>query len=315
LNRVAALLAALVFAFTGPAAGQDRLKLAVGQRGNWDTSAAELGQRAGIFRKHGLELEILYTEGSGETIQVVLARGADVGVGLGVMGTLGAFSKGAPVRVIGAQATGAGDLFWYVRADSPIRSLADTAGKTIAYSTNGSASNGVVAAFVDQYRLTARPTATGGPAATLTQVMSRQVDVGWSAPPFGLDQLDRRQIRIIASGNDAVAFKGQTVRFLGTHAQVLQSRGPVLRRFVQAYRETIAWMFTDRAATATFAQFAGVSEVIAERTKAYFTRDALEPDRIVGLDLVMDDAVRLKYVAAPLTQAQLAQLIQVPPRP
>jgi len=304
-----------VFAFTGPAAGQDRLKLAVGQRGNWDTSAAELGQRAGIFRKHGLELEILYTEGSGETIQVVLARGADVGVGLGVMGTLGAFSKGAPVRVIGAQATGAGDLFWYVRADSPIRSLADTAGKTIAYSTNGSASNGVVAAFVDQYRLTARPTATGGPAATLTQVMSRQVDVGWSAPPFGLDQLDRRQIRIIASGNDAVAFKGQTVRFLGTHAQVLQSRGPVLRRFVQAYRETIAWMFTDRAATATFAQFAGVSEVIAERTKAYFTRDALEPDRIVGLDLVMDDAVRLKYVAAPLTQAQLAQLIQVPPRP
>ena len=42
--------------------------------------------------------------------------------------------------------------------------------------------------------------------------MSGQIDVGWSAPPFGLDQLDDGKIRIIASGNDASVFKGQTVR-------------------------------------------------------------------------------------------------------
>ena len=32
---------------------QETLKLAIGQRGNWDTSVSELGQRAGIFKKHG----------------------------------------------------------------------------------------------------------------------------------------------------------------------------------------------------------------------------------------------------------------------
>ena len=41
------------------ASAQDTLKLAVGQRGNWDTSVSEVGQRAGIFKKHGLVLEIL----------------------------------------------------------------------------------------------------------------------------------------------------------------------------------------------------------------------------------------------------------------
>ena len=44
------------------ASAQDTLKLAIGQRGNWDTSVSEIGQRAGIFKKHGLVLELLYTQ-------------------------------------------------------------------------------------------------------------------------------------------------------------------------------------------------------------------------------------------------------------
>ena len=44
-----------------PAAADDTLKLTIGQRGNWDTSVSEIGQRAGIFKKHGLVLEMVYT--------------------------------------------------------------------------------------------------------------------------------------------------------------------------------------------------------------------------------------------------------------
>src|SRR5690348_8080436 len=194
-------LAGLALALTVLAAqAQDTLKLAVGQRGNWDTSVAEIGQRGGIFKKHGLTLEILYTQGGGETQQAVISGSVDVGVAAGIMGVLSAYSKNAPVRVIGAETTGAQDLFWYVKADSPIKSLKDTDGKTIAYSTNGSSTHGIVNAFMKQFDLKAKPTATGGPAPTLTQVMSGQIDVGWSAPPFGLQQLDEGKIRIIASG-------------------------------------------------------------------------------------------------------------------
>ena len=312
-NAVAALLIAL----TMPTAqADDTLRVAAGQRGNWDTTIAEIGQRGGIFKKNGLSLEILYTQGGGETQQAVISGSVDIGVAPGIMGVLSAFSKGAPVRIIGAETTGASDLFWYVPSNSPIKSLKDTDGKTIAYSTNGSSTHGIVTAFMKQYDLKARPTATGGPAPTLTQVMSNQIDVGWSAPPFGLQQLDEGKIRIIASGNDATVFKGQTVRLLITNVQSLQERKPVIERFMKAYRETIDWLYSDDpAALKTYADFVGISVATAKRTRdGFFPKSAVDPDKVVGLDQIVQDAVALKFTAAPLTKEQLAELIQIPPR-
>jgi NitT/TauT family transport system substrate-binding protein len=311
------LLAALAIAAAAvPAVAQDTLKIAAGQRGNWDTSISEVGQRAGIFKKHGLVLEILWTQGGGETQQAVISGSVDIGVAPGIMGVLSAFSKGAPVRIIGAETTGAADLFWYAPAASPIKSLKDTDGKTISYSTNGSSTHGIVTAFMKQYDLKAKPTATGGPAPTLTQVMSGQIDVGWSAPPFGMQQLDEGKIRIVASGNDATVFKGQTVRLLITNTATLQGRKPVLDRYMKAYRETIDWMYSDDpAALKTYADFVGISVAMAKRTRDdFFPKVAVDPDRIVGLDTIVPDAVTLKYTAAPLTKEQLAELIQIPPR-
>ena len=310
-------LAGLALALTVMAAqAQDTLKLAVGQRGNWDTSVAEIGQRGGIFKKQGLTLEILYTQGGGETQQAVLSGSVDVGVAAGIMGVLSAYAKSAPVRILGAETTGASDLFWYVKADSPIKTLKDTEGRTIAYSTNGSSTHGIVNAFVKQYDLKAKPTATGGPAPTLTQVMSGQIDVGWSAPPFGLDQLDAKQIRIVASGNDASAFRGQTVRLLITNTQTLQGKKAQLERFMKAYRETIDWMYSDDPTMwKIYSEFVGISIEKAKRTRdGFFPKASIDPDRIVGLDTIVQDAVGLKYTAAPLTQAQLGELIQIPPR-
>src|SRR5512132_844620 len=308
--------AAVAFATALPARADDTLKIAAGQRGNWDTTIGEVGQRAGIFKKHGLTLEILWTQGAGETQQAVISGSVELGVATGIMGVLSAYSKGAPVRVIGAETTGAADLYWYVPVSSPIKSLKDTDGKTIAYSTNGSSTHGIVTAFVKQYDLKAKPTATGGPAPTLTQVMSGQIDVGWSAPPFGLQQLDEGKIRIIAQGNDATVFKGQTVRLLITNVQTLQNRKPVIDRFMKAYRETIDWMYSDDpAALKTYADFVGIPIEMAKRTRdQFFPKAAVDPDRVVGLDTIVQDAVALKFTATPLTKEQLAELIQIPPR-
>lgn len=312
----AALALAAGLACATPALAQDTLKVAAGQRGNWDTTVAEVGQRAGIFKKHGIVLEILWTQGGGETQQAVISGSVDIGVAPGIMGVLSAYSKGAPVRIIGAETTGASDLYWYVPAASPIKSLKDTDGKTLAYSTNGSSTHGIVTAFMKQYDLKAKPTATGGPAPTLTQVMSGQIDVGWSAPPFGLTQLDEGKIRVIASGNDATVFKGQTVRLLITNTQTLAQRKAVIERFMKAYRETIDWMYSnDPKALQTYADFVGIPVAQAKRTRDdFFPKAAVDPDRIVGLDTIVPDAVALKFTAQPLTKEQLAELIQIPPR-
>jgi NitT/TauT family transport system substrate-binding protein len=114
LNRALGLLALVICA--GAARAEDKLTVAVGARGVGETFVAELGQNAGIFRKHGIVLDILYTQGGGETQQVVISDSAQIGVANGFLGTLGAFAKGAPIRVIGSTFTGGSQLFWYVPA-------------------------------------------------------------------------------------------------------------------------------------------------------------------------------------------------------
>jgi NitT/TauT family transport system substrate-binding protein len=308
--------ALLAFALTATAASaQDTIKLAIGQRGNWDTSVSDVGQRVGIFKKHGLVLDIVYTQGAGETQQAVISASVNLGIAAGVMGVLSAYSKGAPVRIISAETTGARDLYWYVKADSPIKSLKDTEGKILAYSTNGSSTHGIVTAFMKQYDLKARPTAIGGPAANLTAVMSGQIDVGWAAPPFGLDQLDKKEIRIIATGNDAEVFKGQTVRLNIAHADYYKTNKDVVSRYMKAYRETIDCMYQDERCLKAYADWLNIPEAKARRTRDdFFPREAINPDNIVGLDTIVKDAVELKFTASQLTKEQLADLIQVPSR-
>ena len=309
-------VAALALALAAGAQAQDTLKLAAGQRGNWDTSISEMCMRSGICKKHGVAVEILWTQGAGETQQAVIAGSADLGIAGGIMGALSAFSKGAPVRIISAETTGAADLYWYVPTASPIKSLKDTDGKTIAYSTNGSSTHGIVTAFMKQYDLKAKPTSTGSPSSTLTQVMSGQIDVGWAAPPFGLKQLDEGAIRVIASGNDAAVFKGQTVRVNIANLQTLQNRKAVVDRYMKAYRETIDWMYSDDpAALKTYAEFVGIPVEMAKRTRdQFFPKSAVDPDKIVGLETIVKDAVDLKFTATQLTPEQIATLIQIPPR-
>jgi NitT/TauT family transport system substrate-binding protein len=85
-----ALAAATILLEPPPASAADLLKLTVGQRGNWDTSISYLGEKAGIFKKHGLELEIVYTSGSGETLQPVIAGSVDLGLAVGTLGAISA---------------------------------------------------------------------------------------------------------------------------------------------------------------------------------------------------------------------------------
>ena len=90
----------LAMALSQPAAADDQLKVAIGQINNWENQAPTLGQDAGIFKKHGIVLENVGTNGAGETIQAVISGSADIGAGVGAAGVMRAFAKGAPVRIL-----------------------------------------------------------------------------------------------------------------------------------------------------------------------------------------------------------------------
>jgi len=312
-----AVIAVLATAMSGPASADDLLRLAIGQRGLWDSSIAEIGQAAGIFRRNRLELQVVYTSGGGETQQAVISGSVDVGVAAGALGVLGAFAKGAPVRIIAGEATGTAE-YYFVRADSPVGKdfAAVTPNMTLAYSTAGSGTHITALRFMKERNFTAKLTATGSVPATFTQVMSGQVDIGFSTPPFGLDAIERGQIRLIALANDLPSVRNQTVRVIIANATDLGRRREVYGRFIRAYGETIEWMYGDDRAVAAFAQYAAISPAMARRVRDnFYPKAMLQLDRVMGLAELIEDAMVFKYVAQPLTPAQTAELLQTPRRP
>ena len=309
------LVIALVLG-VGSAFADDTLKVVIGQINNWENQAPTLGQDAGIFKKHGLVLENTGTQGAGETIQAVISGSADIGAGVGAAGVMRAFAKGAPVRILAPAFTGTGDLFWYVKADSKIQSLKDaTPETTIAYSTNGSSSNNIVVAFVSELGAKAKPTATGGPAATLTAVMSGQVDIGWAAPPFGLREIKEGKIRIVAKGSDVPSLRGQTVRTLIVNAESLKTKRDAIMRFMDAYRETVDWMYSDPKAVEMYSKKLNQPvELLKESMDKFQPKETLQTDKFSDLDGAIADAVKLKFLEQPLTKEQVTELLQIPPR-
>jgi len=304
-------LAALV-RLGNPAWSQETLKVAIPQRGAWDAGVAELGQRGGIFLKHGLNLEILYVQAGPESIQAVIAGSMDIATAAGVSAAVGTFGKGAPIRIIGSEMIGAPDLYWYVPAGSPVQRVEDFNGRTVAYSLTGSSSHAALLALIAQYHLTAKPTSTGNIAATITQTMTGQVDVGFGAAPFGLDLVEDGKVRIIATGNDVVSLRTRTVRVNLTSVSNLRNRPDAIARFNRAYRETVDWMYSDPAALKHYAEYSNLPEKIVLRVRSLIPKESLATDRIEGIDHIMVDAVAGKFIPAPLTAEQISDLIQIP---
>ena len=310
LSTVLAALALLVGAERG-ASSQETLKVAIPQRGAWDAGVAELGQRGGIFKKHGLDLEILYVQAGPESIQAVIGGSMDIATAAGVSAAVGTFAKGAPIRIIGSEMIGAPDLYWYVPASSPIKKIDDFNGKTVAFSLTGSSSHAGLLALIAQYKLTAIPTSTGTIAATITQTMTGQVDVGFGAAPFGLDLAEDGKIRIIATGNDVASLRSRTVRVNLTNVNTLQKRRDTIVRFNRAYQETVAWMYSDPAALKHYGEYSNLPEKIVLRVRELIPKESMATDRVEGIEQIMADAVAGKFIPAPLTSDQLKELLQI----
>ena len=293
------------------ASAEDTLKIAEPQKGAWDAGVAEIGQRGGIFKKHGLNLDILYTAAGPESIQAMIAGSIDISVASGISAALGTFAKGAPIRILSSEMTGAPDLYWFVPADSPIHTIQDMNGKTVAFSAIGSSSHGSLLALIAQYHLTAKPTATGNIASTITQTMTKQVDVGFGAAPFGLDLVESGKARIIATGNDVEALKTRAVRVNLTGADTLKNRHDVLVRFMEGYKETVDWMYSSPEALKVYGEYSGLPDNIVQHVLKLIPKEALQTDEVKGLDSVMADAVAQKFLSAPLTPDQIKELIQI----
>ena len=308
-----ALILALALGGSGLApAKAELLKVSVPQRGQWDTAVTELGMRAGIFKRYGLDIDVVYTQGGPESHQAVISGSMDLACGGGIESAVGAFSRGAPLRIIGSQMIGSRDTYWYVAANSPIHSVTDAAGKTISYSQSGASSHTALLSLLEQYRVDAVPVATGGHPGTLTMAMTGQIDVGRGAAPFGLDLVEQGAIRIIARGSEVADRANLTVRVCVANLETL-ANSDVVARFMHGYRDTIEWMYTSDDALTVYEEFSRIpARLMRSAREEYFPEATMWPDEVKGLEFVLADALKNRFISEPLTEEQVKEMVQVP---
>ncbi|HWK14235.1 MAG TPA: ABC transporter substrate-binding protein [Rhizobiaceae bacterium] len=310
MKYFAAIALAFGLGSAGAAQAQETINVAVGSGGNLESWIVEIGKQGGIFGKHGLNPDIRYTRGGGETIQAVVSGGVEIGATIGGIGVLSAFKKGAPIRVIGSSIVGSAN-YWYVRADSSIKGIDDVDGKKIGYSTVGSGTYNMGVILMSQYGKKFEHVATGATPATFTQVMTGQVDVGFAYPEFGQDALAKGETRIVFYDNDVDRIKNQSLRWLVANDSVSDE---VVTNFMTAYTETIDWIYSgDKKPVEIYASLLEQPVDAAQNLiDKFWHRELFRVNEIVGLDIVMEDAVAAKAIDAPLSQEEIDKLIRLP---
>jgi NitT/TauT family transport system substrate-binding protein len=307
-----ALIAALMCTVAPVTVSAETLKIAIPQKGNWETSITELGMKAGLFKAEGLDLDIIYTEGGSATVQAVISGSVDVGMQNGLLGIIGAFAKGAPVRVISAGMTGSPDLYWYARAESGIKSFKEAEGKTIAFSEVGSSTNLVVLSMIEQEKVKAKPVRAGGIPGTFTQVMSGQIDLGWAVPPFGLKDVQDGKINIVYRGANVKSLSDETIRVNIVNADVLTKKRDALTKFSRAYAKSIDWVYANDQALAWFAEADGITKEIAKQTRdEFYPRSNVQFSEIKGLDAALQQAADYKFIPKPMKPDDVKGMIDI----
>jgi len=307
-----ALALAVTAASSVAARADDTINVSAGQKGAWDEMVMQQGVDAGIFKKEHIDLNISYTAGGPDTIQAVATGGADMGFGIGTTAVIAAFAKGAPIKIASGAFTGASDLFFYAKGDSPINSYKDVNGKSIGFTRPGSSTYVAEHVLSEQESVTPNYVSTGEMAATLTQVMSGQVDVGWSVVPVNLDLVAKKQLKIIARGSDAKALSNQTVRVNIVNTKWLDAHRDAAVRFWRAYAATIDWMYKNpNASLANLARYNGITLDEAKAVLPFYPQKALSLYPVASFEKSVADAVAFKFIPAPLTADQQKAIFDI----
>lgn len=304
-------LGAVQFA-AGAASAADKIKVAISSRGLWPALVSEFAEEQGINRRLGLEASFVGAAGGNEPVQALATKSVDFACSVGIQGVIAAFAKGAPVHIIGSSFTGTSDVFWYVRADSPVKDVKDLTGKTVGYSRPGSTGHQLILKIAERYNVKPVPISSGAFTATRTQVMSGQIDVGWSSPPFALDTVRKGEARIVMRGDIIPEMQNQTVRVCIAHGDTLKNNRDVAARFMRGYSQALDWMYTAKdEATRSFAKHAELSLDDAKDTIAFYDRKALEPAPIGDFDKTVAEAVELKFIDQPLSPEQARAIVDL----
>jgi NitT/TauT family transport system substrate-binding protein len=302
----------LVVTTIAPALAAEKVRVATSFLGLWDTSQPYFCKQRGEFEKAGLDVEVTSTRGGSENVQSVLAGGMDIAYSPGTNAVLAAYMQGAKLKIVGAQFTGQGGAFFYVPADSLIKTVDDLNGKTIAFPRPGGAMEALLLGLKNERHLDIRSAATGAIDATYTMVMTKQVDVGYSFPPSLLDLVESKKIRVLFVGDDIVSMRNLTGRVNIVSDDFLKNRRAVAVKFFEVLDRCIDWAYANLpAATQMYADINKIEFPIASKSVAFYKREQMRFGPLSALDVTIEQAIKDKFISQPLTPAQIADLVDI----
>ena len=214
---------------------------------------ADVGARTGIFRQHGVDIEISSFGGDARLQQAMAADGIDVGLGSGP--GLAFIVKGAPVKGIAAMA-GPPLLFaLVVRNDAAVSSLDDLKGRKVGVSTVGSVTNWIISEVSRQkgwgYDGMAQ-VPIGDDANRIAALKTRSIDGAIVNLAQALNFVQRGEGKVLLRFGDLV--KDFHIHVIFATDKAIAAKPQALRSFLKGWLQTIAFMRKNRSETIDIAK-------------------------------------------------------------
>jgi NitT/TauT family transport system substrate-binding protein len=296
-----------------PAQANDKIVFAVAGLEAWDSSVVEFGKRKGFFAEAGIDVEVAGTENAAAALQALIAGSADI-ASAAVAPFMAARMQGAPLKMFSGVFKGSSDWLWYVKTDSAIQTFNDLkADTTIGVNSTGGTAYVLVRSMLDQYGKSSEIVAAGGSAALMTQVMTGQLDVGTDGNGLlGVPEYDNGDVRPVAFGRELELLRDVTVRGVVASEITLTERRDVLVRFVQAYKKTADWMYSDPEAVQWFAEQTGATLAEAERVKRdMYPEGVIAVGEVAGVDASVKMALDFGRIERAPTDEELASMFDI----
>ena len=251
-GRAAALLIGLTACALMPAEAET---LHVGKAGREAFSfvPADVGQRTGLFKKQGIDLEIASFGGDARIQQALAADGIDIGLGSGP--GLAFIVKGSPVKGIAAMADPPLIFALVVRADDSVRTADDLKGRKVGVSTVGSVTSWIISEVSRQRGWGFDGMAQvpiGDDANRIAALKTKSVDAAIVNLAVALNFVQRGDGRILLRFGDLV--KDFHIHVIFATDKAIATRPDTLRAFLRGWFDTIAFMRRNKAETVAIAK-------------------------------------------------------------
>jgi NitT/TauT family transport system substrate-binding protein len=263
--RTAAALSVVLVLAVPAAHAETKVRVGQPQAGTFQFVPLQVGIEAGIFKRHGIDVEVSSFSGGPRVQQAIAADSIDIGLGSGPELALAA--KGAPEIGVAAMADAPYSVLLATLKDSPIRTAADLRGKTISISSKGSLTDWLAR---ELSRLQGwgpdgfKTAPLGSTAAQMAALKTNQIDGMIVEANAGYRMEEDGTGRVVVQFGDLI--KTFHIYVLYARKGFAAQNPDAVRAFLAGWFETVAYMKGHRAETIAIVQkSANVSAALAAR--------------------------------------------------